>query len=387
MSLAIGAHKGRTTYLYAGINSSPASIAQGKNEHLRAFAIEQAKARQSSGEKLPSTKISELSRNAMFTDPDEGTFQRLLRIVGGLGAAATALGKESQLAIFEAAGANPKLKGVMDLPQDAEDLDLIQTGDNEFQLAFCYKYELYVVNIGKDMSDPELVYTMPEENSERPAFRSIRYLSPDFILGVSNLPGGRGIVLQGLRLPKAGHDTCRLAATARIPKAIKAMAMAVTNLSPPSSPTAALGETQFLIAVAANDASISLYTMEHTIFDSLILLTKLHPLYTIKDAHPSVTDLAFSTFIAPKAHSRPQFVKLASTSLTKTVAVQSIPLTKYIDKTPRNKKGPPRPVRYVVAMKSRGPSAMPIIIILTIMVLIMAILGQAILQKYSNHQL
>ncbi|KAJ4169884.1 hypothetical protein NW754_006032 [Fusarium falciforme] len=44
MSLAVGPHKGKTTYLYAGVNSSHDSIAKGKNEHLRTLAIEQSKA-------------------------------------------------------------------------------------------------------------------------------------------------------------------------------------------------------------------------------------------------------------------------------------------------------------------------------------------------------
>lgn len=382
MSLALGAHKGRTTYLYAGVNSSPESIEKGKNEHLRAFAIEQAKTRQSGADKTASVKISELSRSAMFTNPDKDSYQRLLRVVGGMGAAATGMGKESQLALFEAAGANPKVKGILELPRDVEDLDLIQTGDNEFQLAFCYKYELHVVHIGKETSEPELVYTMPEENSERPAFRSIRYLSRDFILGASNLPGRKGIVLQALRLPAPVHNgQARLAATVRIPGAVTARAMAVTNLSPPSSPTAPLGETQFVIAVAASDSSISVYTLEHITSSSITLLTKFHPLYTIKDARGSISDVAFSTFVLPKTHLRPQFIKLASSWLEEFVNVHSIPLTRYIDKTPRNKKGPPRPVRYVVAMKSHGPSALPVIIILSIMVLIMAILGQAVYNR------
>lgn len=389
MSLAVGPSKGRTTLVYAGVNSSPASVAKGRNEHLRTFAVEQTKARQSAGNKAPAVKIAELSRSSMFTDPDEGTFQRLLRVRSGIGAAATALGKESQLAVFETpTGAAPKLRGVMELPRDAEDLDLVQTGDGEYQLAFCYKYEIHVVSIDKEkMGDPQLVYTMPEENSVRPAFRSIRYLSPDFILAVSNAPAGKGIILQGLRMPTPGNDNARMAVTARIPRAIKATAMAVTNLSPPSSPTSPLGDTQFVIAVAANDASISLFTLESTTSSSLTLLTRLYPLHTIKDAHDggaNITALAFSTFVTPKTHIRPQHIKLASTSLGNSVAVHSIPLTRHIDRTPRNKKGPPRPVRYVVAMKSQGPSARPLIIILSVMVLIMAIVGQSILEMYGH---
>jgi hypothetical protein len=438
MSLALGPQKGKMTYVYAGVNSSPASIAKGKNEHLRAVAIEQSPSssststshgRSSSASSTAASakpavaKLAEVTRTAMFTDPDEGTYQRLVRVTGGgtatgtgtvIGAAATAMGKAAQLAVFEAANpALPKVRGVLDLPSEAEDLDILQTGEGEYQVAYCYKYELHVVDVGKSaasQAEPRLVYTMPEENSERPAFRSIRYLSPGFILAISNRPKRNGVIIQALRLPSptvaASADekerNARVAATTKIPRQISATALAVTNLSPvpttssPSSsssssqaPIAAGGrtpDTQYLIAVAGNDSSISLYSLEQISTGSLTLLVDLHPFHTIKEAHGAgnITGLAFSTFVVPKTHLRPQFIRLASISLQKTVAVHSIPLRRHVDRTPRNKKGPPRPARYVVGLKSHGPSNVPLATTLGVIVIIMGIIGQAILEIYGG---
>ncbi|KND87932.1 hypothetical protein TOPH_07410, partial [Tolypocladium ophioglossoides CBS 100239] len=389
MSLAVGTHRGKTTRLYAGVNSSPADVAKGTNHHLRTLAVEQSRARASAGVGSPETKIVELSRAALFANPDADTYQRLLRLSGSVGVAATALGKDPQIAVFEAATApRPRLRGVMELPREAEDLDVVQTGDGEHQLAFCYKYELHVVRIGKENSEPELIFTMPDDHGERPQFRSIRYLSPQFILAVSNLPKRSGVLIQGFRLPSPGHEKDRIAATTRIPGKISATALAVANLSPPSTPWAPAGNTQFLIAVAGTDTSISLYTLEHKPSTVLSLLVDLHPLCTLRGVHgeDNITGVAFSRFVTPKTHIRAQFVKLASISLQKTVAVHSIPLNKYVDKEPRNKNGRPRPTRYVVAMRSRAPSARPLVLVLTVMALIMAIVGQAVMEMYGKSE-
>lgn len=381
--------KGKATYLYAGVNSSPAAIAKGKNEHLRTLALEPAKARTSAGaKKVNSVKIEEVSRQGMFTNStDDGTYQRLLRVQGGLGVAASAIGKEPQLAVFDVSSGLPKPKGVMDLPREAEDLDIVQTGESEYQVAFCYKYELHTVNVGKTTDEPTLAYAMPEENGMKPALRCIRYLSSEFVLAISNLPQRTGILLQVLRLPAEGHDTTRVAATALISKPVNAVAMSVANLHPLTSFDASLGNTQFIVAIAASDASVFLYTLEATTSDKITLLTKFHPLTTLryKDKEDKVTGVAFSTFVTPKTHIRPQFLKLACTYLgAKTVEVHSIPLKKYVDKTPRNPKGPPRPTRYVVEARSTDPAVKPLLLVLTLMVLAMAVLGQALMEVYGN---
>lgn len=386
MSLAFGPSRGKSACLYAGVNSSPESIGKGKNEHLRTLSVEQSKARVAAGAKVPETKISELSRAALFTDPDADTYQRLLRVKGPIGAAATAMGKEAQLAVFDTTGTAPRTRGVLGLVKDAEDLDILQTGENEFKVAFCYKYELYVTTIGKEASEPELIFTMPDDHGERPMFRSIRYLTPNFLLAASNLPKRSGVLLQGFRLPSPRNEKARIATSVRVPGKISATALAVANLAPPASPTSPTGDTQFIIAVAGHDSSISLYTMHHRAAETLEIITQLWPLKTLKDVHGSdnITGLAFSNFKTPKTHVGPQFIKLASISLQKTVVVQSIALKKYVDQRPKNPKAPPRPVRYEVAMRSRAPSARPIFIFLTVAVLIMAMVGQAVMEVFGQ---
>ncbi|CZR40214.1 uncharacterized protein FPRO_05114 [Fusarium proliferatum ET1] len=387
MSLAVGPRKGKTTYLYAGVNSSPDSIAKGKNEHLRILSVDPSKLRTAVGAKTPDANISEIARTSLFENPDLDTYQRLLRIAGSTGAAATAMGKEPQLAIFDAAGAIAKLRNVLKLDKEAEDLDIVQTGENEFQVAYCYKYELYLVNVGaKETSEPQRVYVMPDDHGERPAFRAIRYLSPHFLVAASNLPKRSGVVIQALRLPKDGQPDARLSINARIPKKISATALAVANLSPPASPLNALGDTQFIIAIAGHDSSISLYTLEHTTGGTVELLAKMWHLHTLKEVHgtDNITGVAFSHFQTPKNNLRQQYIKLASTSLQKTVAVHSIPLAKHVDKSPRNPKGPPRPVRYVTAMKSRGVSSRGLGITMAIMALIMALVAQTVLELYGG---
>ncbi|KAK7402909.1 hypothetical protein QQX98_011340 [Neonectria punicea] len=385
MSLAIGPQKDKTVHVYAGVNSSHESIAKGKNEHLRALGIEQSKARAAAGTKTADAKITELSRTSLFTDSSPDAYQRLLRIAGPVGVAATAMGKEPQLAIFEADGATAKVKGVIELTKEVEDLDIVQTGDDEFQVAFCDRYELHVVNVGKEDSNPRVVFSIPDEDAQRPVFRSIRYLTPTFLLAAANLPKRTGVVLFGFRLPTSTSDNARLAVTARINRKISATALAVSNLAPPASPTAPAGQTQFIVAVAGHDSSISLFSLEHKTSPSLDLLTNLWPFYTLKDVHgkDNITGVAFSTFVPPKTHIRQQFIKLASISLQKTVAVHSIPLQKHIDKASRDKKGAPRVVRYVVGMKSHGPSSSGLILALSIMTVVIALVAQGILEIYG----
>jgi hypothetical protein len=147
-----------------------------------------------------------------------------------------------------------------------------------------------------------------------------------------------------------------------------------------------LGNTQFIIAVAGHDSSVSLYTLEHTTGGTVELLAKLWHLHTLKEVHgtDNITGVAFSHFQTPKNNLRQQYIKLASTSLQKTVAVHSIPLAKHVDKSPRNPKGPPRPVRYVTAMKSRGVSSRGLGITMAIFALIMALVAQTVLELYGG---
>lgn len=389
MSLAVGGHKGKQTYIYAGINSSPAEVSRGTNQHLRTLAIETSKGRSNSGAKATEVKVSELSRSALFANPDEASYQRLIRVSGGAGAAASAFSKDPQIAIFDTTGTTPKPKGVLELPKDAEAIDIIQTADNEFLLVYCYKYDLYLAKIGKGHDEPQLIYTISEDEPQRPSFRSLRFLTPNFVLALANLPNRSGAVLQAFRLPSPGHEKARIAVAARIPRKIMATSLAVTNVSPPPTANAPIGDAQFIIAVGGQDSSISLYTMSHRSASKIELLYDLFQLYTLNNVHEAdnISGLAFSTFVVPKSTTRPQAIKLASISLQSSIAVHSIPLKKFVDSTPRNKNAPPRPPRYVIAMKSKGSGqTRTAITLFTVSVVILAIVGQVIMSRYGHYR-
>ncbi|QYS98286.1 Guanine nucleotide exchange factor Sec12 [Trichoderma simmonsii] len=385
MSLGVvGAVDDKPSYVFAGINSAPKEITKGKNFHLRTFSIEQTKSR-AAGAKNPDVQVAEVSRSSYFTDRDADTYQRVLRVSGSVGAAATGMGKEPQLAIFDATGPKPKVKGVLDLDKDAEDLDVIQDEKNgEHLVVYCHKQELYLVKVGKKNAEPQLIFTMTDDHGELPAFRSVRFVTPNFVLAASNLPKSSGVLLQGFRLPSPGHEMARISVNVRIPKKISATALAVANVSPTASSSTPAGTTQFIIAVAGNDASITFYTMDHKALASIELLANLHPLYTLKDVHKgdNITGLAFSNFIPPKQHLTQQFIKLASISLQRGVAVHSIALKRHVDASSAKTPGD-APVRYVTAMRAKAPSRRSLVITLAIMVLIMAIIGQGVMEIYG----
>ncbi|KAK0646007.1 hypothetical protein B0T16DRAFT_412407 [Cercophora newfieldiana] len=394
-SLAVGPRRRNSIVLFTGINSSPTDVKKGKNEHFRVFAVDP------SSRAKPNPKITELSRTAMLSYTETDAYQRVLRISPAfpdkpqIGAVATGLATPPQIAIFDVptGGAAPKARGRLELAKDPEDLDIIQTGEDEYQLVYCDNYEIFRVTIGKkSVSDPHCVFTMPHDEDPRPSFRSLRYLTPTFVLAAANLPNGRGIVLHGFRLPTADAGSeakARLAISAKLPKTKntkKATGMAVRNLSPPSSPTAKYGDTQFAIAVSGSDSSITLYKLDHQAVGDVELLANLHPVTTIESVHPGapISGLVFSHFIPPKTPTmRVLQLKLASVgSIANSCVVHSLPLQRLPDKTSAaaRRAGPPRQPRYVLALKSQGPSSRGLIITLGLIALLLAILGQSLLE-------
>ncbi|OIW34055.1 hypothetical protein CONLIGDRAFT_628985 [Coniochaeta ligniaria NRRL 30616] len=402
-TLAAGLRKNRTLLVYAGINSSLDDIQKGKNEHFRVFGIDQpARSRSNS-----THKITELSRSTIFNSKDADTYQRLLRVAPSfsgthqVGAVATGLAKSSEITIFEvstAAGVAPKPRGKLELLKEAMDLDVIQVDEDRWQLAYCDDFVLNILDIGKTESEPSNIFTTPIDIAtgyERPTFRCIRYLTPHFLLAASNMHKGSGVVLQGFRLPISAEQggKAKLAVSARLPKSVtRATCLAVRNLSPTSSPSANQGDTQFVIAVAGQDSSITLYTLEHTSHSNIELIVKLHPITTLKSVHPSpISGLAFSyipppqppktasvstTPTAPRQHT----LKLASVgSMGNTVVAHHIPLRR-LSNASKIPGAPPRPPRHVVALKSRGPNPTSVIIFGAIIIAVLGALLQGILE-------
>lgn len=332
---------------------------------------------------------------------DGDTYQRLLRLsppfegYPQLGAAATGFSKVPQIALFDVpiapGSARWKYRGSLDISKEAMDLDVVQKTSDTYELAYCDNHDIFTVEVNKeDISEPRCIYSLPPEegSTAKPSFRSLRYLTPGFLVAVVNKPGSGGVALQGLRLPSKDQETARLAIQKSLPKSVsKATGLAVQNLSPPSSPIEKQGHAQFVIAVAGNDSSISLFTMEHKTALDVELLVDLAPFQTIKSAHPSnITSLSFSAFVPPNTTSPKKIdqlsVKLASVAVGFTTVVHSIPLKKHIEKEAPTR-GPPRPSRYVVALRSQGESPVALLTVLAVVVLIMALVGQTFLEAKS----
>lgn len=393
-TLTAGQRKGKATLLYAGINSGPEDLQKGKNEHFRVFGAEQPKAKSVIG-----ARISELNRTSLFTTDDQDAYQRLLRVTQPfqdapqLGAVATGFAKQAQIAVYNVAAGNnvaPRPRGVVDLKKEAVDMDVIQPAGDKYQLMFCDEYNIYTLDIavGSGSIDtlPKCVYTMPSTDA-RPSLRCIRYLTPNFAFAVANLPRPGGVVLYGFRLPKAGKadSAARIAINTKLPKrqGAKATGLAVANLSPPASAGAKQGDAQFVIAVASNDFSIHLYTLDHRIIGDVDLLANLFPLRILKEVHPAmITNLAFSHFIPPKSGTgKTQYLRLASTSVSNTLMVQSIALKKQFDKSAKVRRGgPPRLPRYVTALEARAPSPMGLFLFFAGVAILIGILLQGVLE-------
>lgn len=352
---------------------------------------------------MGSAHLSETSRTALFaaTHPEE--YQRLLRLAPPsasgtqLGVAASGLGKDHQIALFETSVSSsvPKEKGRLEVEKEANDVDVIQTGDDSYQVAYCHDYELHTMDVRKGVgSEPTQVYVTPEDagtGAPRATFRAIRYLTPSFILAVANLPKRKGVVLQALRLPANPDGKARVAVYTRLPRHVaQATALASQNLSPPTTRGGKIDRTQFVIAVAGHDSSLSLFTLEHKSAEGLDMLFDLLPLTTLREVHPlQITGLSFSKFAPPSkgATARAQAVKLASISMVNTIVVHAIPLRKELSRSvPARKNGPPRKARYVVAAKSQRPSSKGLVVALTFIVAILAIAGQVVLEVTGRSQ-
>ncbi|KAH8794652.1 hypothetical protein BGZ57DRAFT_316591 [Hyaloscypha finlandica] len=408
-SLAVGQRKGRATLVYAGVNSSPQDVERGKNTHFRVFGIEPAggakgkgKGKGKSGpaveEKPSEYKIAEMGRSKLFESKEKDIYQRITRLSKPfahqpqLGAVCTGrfTSPMSEIVLFDTSAiAPPNSRGGVQSNREAVDVDFIQTGDNEYMFAYCDVHDVYVKKITSktDEDEPDLVYTTPGSRSpEKPAvpsFRAMRWLTKDLLLMLTNISRDSGAVLQILRLPPSGKGECRIAQSLRLPDRItKATGMAAANLTPPLNPSSPQDYTQFVIAVAGRDISLSLFKVDLQVEGAISLVTKIKAFKTFKDVHPmQITSLAFSNFVPPThpvtASTPPQYLKLASVGVSNTVVVHTLPLFP----VPLSvKRGQSKTPRYVVALPSTKAVFGGTVILSIIGVLIAAIFIQGILE-------
>lgn len=397
-TLVVGQKKASSTLVYAGINSSPDEVAKGKNEHFRVFSVSPAPSKGTRSEKEDtkghSLKLAETSRTALLDhhEGDKDAYQRLLRVSHPfpstkkqIGAVATGFAKQAQIALFEVGTTTtPKPKGVLEIPKEATDLDVIQTGDDSYQVAYCDDKELFTIDIEEgEVSGPNLAFKLVDEATGRPpTFKSIRYLAPGFVMALSNLPNNGGSILSAIRLPDQEGAEGRLANSAKLPRHFKkSTSLAVQNVNPPSAPGASLGNTSFIV-VASSLESLSIWTLTHETIGPVGLLVDFLTITNLKDVHPlNITSLALSGVVpadSTKPDSKPK-INLASVSMNNTVAIHSIPL-KQVNKPSKSKgEEPPTPPRYAIALQGYIPGIPTLLLKVALLGLFVALLFQYVI--------
>lgn len=400
-SLAVGQKRGKATIVFAGVNSNPLGAKKEKNEHFRIFGIEPAStskgkgkspAKQSTSSKA-GVKMSEISRVSLFAGTDKELYQRVTRLSSPfpnqiqLGAVTNGVEKGTEVVLFHTSATSlPISRTSFTSDKEIEDVDIIQTGSDEYMIAYCNRHDVYIRKAtSKGADEPTCTYQTPFANDpERPTvprFRSLKWLTKEFLLMLTNIHSTGGVVLQVLRLPPSGTGKCRIVESYRLPDRIKkATGIAVANLTPPTSPDELQGYTQFVIAVAGQDSSISLFKLEYQVELKISMITPITAFRTLRSVHPmALTSLAFSHFTPPSKvtmDTQPQTLKLASVSVQQTVVVHTLPLFPVPLSMQRGQSKTPR---YVVALPSKAASWTITGVITVLIVILLGIFSQAVI--------
>lgn len=340
-SLAVGGTVGNATFVYAGVNSGPAELEKGKNEHFRIYVLGKVAGSRAG--------IQEASRAPLFTSTDKSTYQRILRLSrphadgAQLGAAATGFGAPHELVIFDSIVADSKSggrRGALQLDKEPEDVDIIEIGKNNYLVAYCDNHEVYVKQIGGpgDAEGATSIFTIPGAEANKratgvPTFRALRFLTREFIAVVANRPGRSGAFIQILRIvpSKDGQGiSARVAQTLALHKKIpQATGLAVANLNPPVNAGDKQKDTQFILAVPDQN-SVSLISMDYQVIGGASIVTQPRRLTRVKDLHPAqITGVSLQFFSPALAAQRAtQVLRLATVSVEGTAVMQSLPLFK-----------------------------------------------------------
>ncbi|KKY19219.1 hypothetical protein UCRPC4_g04593 [Phaeomoniella chlamydospora] len=342
----------------AGINSSEKEQAAGKNEHLRSFRIYHPPRRNpTSTEKDDKSggRTEALSKTAFFKPSSakkKETYQRVLRLSPWteegqqrIAAISTSLAPENEIVVFRAVPSPSVSDELARIPlgkDEAADMAIRPADSNgNYLLAYCTDDEVYTYKVSNDkptVEKPTLVHRLarPEGSSRsKLKYRSLRFLTPRHLLLLRNRPARAGADLSILKLAES-TTLGSISLEKQLRKSTKvATGLDICVLS--SSPS---GECQIVVAVAGQDLSIEVFTIGFTPKKGLEGF-KTHSYF--KNVHPaSITSLRFSNFIPPPIpvtkETKPQFIKLASTSVANTVIVYTFPLRPHPptkSKTPR----------------------------------------------------
>jgi hypothetical protein len=363
----------------AGINSSQADQNANKNEHFRSFNITYPPRKKQKTEEAGSSEkggIELLGKRPIFqpsSAPKKETYQRLLRLSPAqrsgtprkrIGAIASGFAKESEIVVFDATSAIPGDKDIISritLPerQEAADLDITHVDTDEFSLAYCddhnvyeqtFKYNFDTKQVEKRPNGPRRVHQTLASDSfgntkGRSKFRCLRFLNAENVVALVNKPNKIGAELRLYHLYPTGPALEMQ--VKQLPARIKsASSMDVCALD--ADPN---GNQQFAIAVAGQDISIEIYTINYQAATDTFSALRNH--MTLRDVHgQQMTKVCWAPFHSPPRapdpaetatagkngeptttsasrpqHPGPQYARLASVSYGNTVVIDTFPLT------------------------------------------------------------
>jgi prolactin regulatory element-binding protein len=345
---------------FSGINSGLPDRKEGKNEHFRSFKVDypvrskETKAEETTG------SISPLSKTSLFSptycSPAGDAFQRLLRLSPAkksaisskrIGAIASSLAPESEIIVFNATTSSPTSADIIQRIHpiqnaEANDIDIFEQEDGEFLLAYCTQNEVYLSSMSYDFAtrkpkspiiDPVCLHSAPYPDAfakpGRAKYRCLRFINSDHLLILSNVgPQSELKILQ----VHPGGGSGEIILRKRLPKSMgSAVSMDVCILDA----DAITGARQIVVAVAAQAQDIMIYTLDYAgpANNTASTFTQYKELTAIHKA--PMKKVALSPFYSPwpqsddpsdKKTPGPQYVRLASISLSNNLCIDDLPL-------------------------------------------------------------
>jgi prolactin regulatory element-binding protein len=153
--------------------------------------------------------------------------------------------------------------------QEANDVDIFDSGDGKFLLVYCTDYDVYFQSIKYNFDQTRVaetpytkkVYSVPlsdlSEKKGRSKIRCVRWLSPSHILLLANKPSRTGVELWVLKLYDEGPGSILLR------KKLGRHAKAAVDMDVALLDEDAKGRYQAVVAVAAIDVSLEVLTINY----------------------------------------------------------------------------------------------------------------------------
>lgn len=348
---------------YAGINSSQQDQKAGKNEHFRSFRVPvPARRKKGSDETAVKTLMVEpvqsLGRTSMFrasSGPKSECYQRVVKLsppivdesipAGREGlepptrklkrrlvTIASGLAVQNEVITFPVSD-TPSRNDVLSRTNlekaEANDVDLINSDDagSSFTLAFCTDSNLYLQQfVGEKTAsnaEPVSVYETATGPKGRSKIRALSWLSPRYLLLLQNRVDKSGVELVVLKVSKDYAQVSQI-----LVKYIHNMKQGV-GLDTCTLSTGEDGSQQFVVAVAGQDSSLQIHTLEYVTGKGI---TPFKQFADVVDLHNGpITRMVFSNFIPPtppvSGSTPPQYIRLATVGVDKQVIMQTLPLT------------------------------------------------------------